>query len=503
MSLRAYLRILRKRWRAVVVSTLLVLVAAVAWTVTTPRTYTAHATSFVSITSSGSKQDDSSLYQSSQFAMQRVKSYTEIVQSPDVLQPVIDNLKLTMGLRDLRPRVSAENPVDTVLLTVSVSDSSAARAQAIANAVSDQLGRVVERLETPRQGGTPPVMVTTAVPAQLPSTPTSPRPALNLALGLLFGAALGIVLAVLRDQQDTTVRGEELQELTGRSPLALVGINPNARTRPLVTLEGHHGRRVEEYRSLRTNLQFVDVDEPPRRIVVTSALADEGKTTVACNLAIALAQSSLRVCLIEADLRRPKVATYLGIEASIGLSNVLAGQLDLSDALTPWPRGLLTVLAAGTPPPDPSRLLGSRNMEKVLAELAGRFDFVVIDAPPILPVTDAAVLARATDGALLVTRYGRTRREQVVRAMDDLEAVQARMIGSVLTFVPPKAELELRGHDYAYTASLSDRDTSWEVDNGPSAGSLVSTAGREPAASGDGSTWHRPKHSSQEAPRLS
>jgi capsular exopolysaccharide synthesis family protein len=458
VTLRDYLRIVLKRWRIVVACTVLVLGAAGVLTYLTPPTYAAHATAFVSISSTGA--GDASIYASSQFAMQRVASYTEVVKSPDTLHPVIDRLGLTMSVRDLRAVVSAENPVDTVLIKVTATDSNPQRAQAIVNAVSDQMGTNIERLETPRTpGGQSPVKVTTTVPSLAPQQPISPKIPLNLALGLLAGLALGVLVAVIREQQDTTVRGDELEDLTGRPALALIGLNQQVKTQPLITMQGH-GRGVEEFRSLRTTLQFVDVDQPPRVIVITSALASEGKTTTACNLAIALAQSSLRVCLVEADMRRPNASTLMGIDGSIGLSNVVAGQIDLADALMPWHRGLLTILPAGTTPPAPTRLLGSKTMAAVIATLRADFDFVIIDAPPILPVSDAAVLARAADGAVLVARYGKTRREQLTSAIADLDAVKARLIGTALTMVPARGHRDLRGHDedYAPRAAVSESD---------------------------------------------
>ena len=170
---------------------------------------------------------------------------------------------------------------------------------------------------------------------------------------------------------------------------------------------------------MRATLQFVDVDQPPRVIVVTSALPGEGKTTTAVNLAIALAQSSMKVCLVEADMRRPMASTMLGIDGSIGLSNVVAGQLDLDDSLLSWHRGLLKVLPAGTMPPDPSKLLGSKNMAAVLSRLRADFDYVVIDAPPVLPVSDALVLARSTDGAVLVSQVRQDPPRAAVQGRDE------------------------------------------------------------------------------------
>jgi capsular exopolysaccharide synthesis family protein len=466
VTLRAYMGILRKRWLLVLALTVFGVGAAAALTFATPKTYAAQATAFVATTSTGTESN--SIYQNSQFAMQRVKSYSQVINSPDVLQPVLDQLHLDMSLDELQKMVAADNPVDTVLINVTARSKDPVQAQAVANAAAQQLGLDIERLETARAGGTTPVKVSTAVPAPLPQKPVSPRPLINMALGLLLGLALGVGAAVLREQQDTTIKGDELQDLCGRAPLGVIGLNPSGGKQPLVALQ-KHSAGVEAFRSMRTNLQFVDVDCPPRMFVLTSATANEGKTTTACNLAITLAQASLRVCLVEADLRRSKLTSYLGIDGSVGLTDVLAGQFKLDDVLVPWNRGLLTVLPAGTTPPDPSELLGSRNMTALLAELRSRFDMVIIDAPPVLPVSDAAVLARATDGALFVARYGHARREQVAKALEDLATVNARLIGTVLSFVPPKANRYVHGHDYGYgytSAGPPPRPGRWRTGQG-------------------------------------
>jgi capsular exopolysaccharide synthesis family protein len=471
MTLRSYVQVLRKRWRLVAAVTLLCLAGAVGITASMPVTYSSTATSFVAIQRTA--DDPTSLYQTSQFAMQRVKSYTRVVESPAVLEPVIHELGLSGGLSALRKTVSAENPVDTVLLEVTAQAGSPALVAEIANAVSKNLGREIERLESPRLGGTSPVKVSLSVPAAQPMSPVSPRRTLNLALGLLSGLALGIVLAVIRDAQDTSIKIEDVQDLTGRSPLGFVGFNPRFPSDPLLTLD-ESGPSTEEFRTIRTNLQFTDVDNPPRRIVVTSSVANEGKSTVAANLALALAQSN-RVCLVEADLRRPKISEYYGLEGSVGLSNVLAGQYELDDALVFWNRGMLAVLPAGTEPPDPSQLLASRTMETVHEQLTSRFDYIVFDAPPVLPVSDAMVLASASDGVMFISRYGHTKRDLVERALEQLTSVHVRLIGTIVTFVPPRNRRAVRGDIYSHKyaaprgASEATRGKQMTPDSGASA----------------------------------
>lgn len=446
MTIRSYLQVLRKRWRVITAVTLLGIAVSTGLTLTMSVVYSSTATSFVAIQRAA--DDPTSLYQTSQFAMQRVKSYTRVVESPVVLEPVIAELRLSGGLSALRKTISAENPIDTVLLEVRAQAGSPELAAEIANAVSKNLGREIERLESPRAGGTSPVKVSLSVPAAPPISPVSPRRALNLALGLLSGLALGIVLAVIRDAQDTSIKIEDVQDLTGRSPLGFVGFNPGFPSDPLLTLDDS-GPSTEEFRTIRTNLQFTDVDNPPRRIVVTSSVPNEGKSTVAANLALALARSN-RVCLVEADLRRPKISEYFGLEGSVGLSNVLAGQYDLDDALVFWNRGMLAVLPAGTEPPDPSQLLASRTMEAVHEQLRRRFDYIVFDAPPVLPVSDAMVLASVSDGVMFIARYGGTKRDLVERALEQLASVHTQLIGTIVTFVPPRNHRALRGDDYRH-----------------------------------------------------
>ena len=448
MPLHHYLQVLRKRWITLVVVTLLCVVAAGVITALTPATYAATATSFVSLTDAGGAS--TSLAQNSQFAQSRVESYPEVVHSPKVLDPVIRDLGLDMTAQELSHKVTAVNPTSTVNLQVTATDHSPQVAADIANGVATNMATVIEELETPRNGGAAPVKVTVTAPANVPHHPISPRRTLNLALGLVLGLALGAVGALIREARDTTVRsGSELYDLTGLSPLGSVRFDSAFRTNPLVAMHTR-GFGVEDFRTIRTTLQFVNVDSPPQQIVVSSAIAAEGKSFTAVNLAITMAQADLSVCLVEGDLRRPRATGYLGIDGSLGLSDVVAGHYALDDALVEWNRGQITVLPAGTTPPDPGQLLGSHAMEEVLAELRNRFDRVIIDAPPLLPVSDAVVLGGISDGVIVVARYRHVRREQFVMAVENLRAANATVLGTILTQVPSKLHSARYGDDYDY-----------------------------------------------------
>jgi non-specific protein-tyrosine kinase len=192
--------------------------------------------------------------------------------------------------------------------------------------------------------------------------------------------------------------------------------------------------RAEAFRQIRTNLQFVHIDEPPRSILVTSPDAGEGKTATACNLAVALAQIGVNVILVDGDLRRPHVAEYMGLESSVGLTGALMGWTDWADALQDWGSddASLRVLTSGQLPPNPSEMLARTQMAQLLGDLENACDVVIVDGPPLLPVADSAVLAAVVSGVVLVVRQGKTRQQQVARAMQSLGSVDARLYGVVL-----------------------------------------------------------------------
>lgn len=443
MDFADYLATLRKGWRTIVVATIVGVLLAGITTLLIPRTYSADARTFVSV--SGDANTVGNVLNGAQFTLDRVQSYTQLVQSPRVLGPV----SLSLGYRVKPTQVSASNPLNTVLIDVQAQSSSKSQSVQIANAVALQLGRVIVDLETPLGGGVSPVKVSLVQPASVTSVAHSPKLSVNLVLGFLLGLAVGVGTVLLRDVLDTSIKSlEQAQVAANANLIGAIGFDPDAKIRPLVALD-QRSARSEAFRTIRTNLEFIDVDNPPKAIVVTSSLPVEGKSTTAVNLAITLSQAGKKVCLIEADLRKPRVADYLGVDGAVGLTSVLSGQQGLEEALVSWNRGMLTVLPSGPIPPNPSELLGSEHMERLLTQLRESFDYVVVDATPLLPVTDAAVVARIADGALMVIRYGKTTREQAARASDLLAAAGARLLGTVLNFVPPSGRAG-SGYGYGY-----------------------------------------------------
>lgn len=433
MTLRDYWEILRHSWLLIVATTLAGGLAAVALSLLTTPVYQGQSQLFVSVQSA---EEISGAYTGGLFVQQRIKSYVVLVDSPGVLEPVIEELDLDTTPAALAPAVSAITPTNTVLINVLATDPDPAQATAISNAAADSLADEIERLEA-TESGSKPVKAELIRPAEVPGSPISPRTQLNLALGALLGLMLGVGIAVSRQMLDTTVKSPaELELAAAATPLGVITFDPDAKTQPLVTLRGTP--RAEAFRTTRTNLRYVDVDNPPRTVVITSSLPSEGKTTTACNLSIALAQAGSKVLLLEADMRRPRVAEYLDVDGSIGLTDVLIGQAAARDVVISWQRGLLDFLPSGAIPPNPSELLGSQQMAELLKELRGCYDVIILDAPPLLPVSDAAILAAATDGALLVARYGETRREQVEDSAEALRQVGARVLGTILNFAPAR-----------------------------------------------------------------
>lgn len=209
----------------------------------------------------------------------------------------------------------------------------------------------------------------------------------------------------------------------------------------LITLTDPRSPASEAYRTLRTNLSFYGVDEPIRTLVVTSAAPDEGKSTTVANLAVTMAQSGRRTILVDCDLRRPALHELFDVSNDAGLTTTVLDESappHLQDSGVPG----LSLLASGPKPPNPADLLGSVRFDRVLGDLAAQADIVLIDAPPVIGVTDAVVLGARADGVLLVISAGKTRREHAERAKELLEAARVRIVGVALTNAPKDSTMQ-------------------------------------------------------------
>lgn len=435
MTFRELARVLREQWLIVIGVVVLGLGASATFYVIRPPLYTASLTMYVS-----SQQGDTAqqAYQGAQLSQQRVKSYVELINSRRVSEDVIRRLGLDETPEELTKQITASSALDSVLIDVSVVDRSPDQAARLANGVGAVFTDLVNELERPTQPGVQQAVAVRVVqPAETPDRPSSTGLAVTLAAGLLVGLALGTAAALARSAMDVSIKSaEQLRELVGAPNLGRIVFSSVVPKHPLTVHEDPQSPRAEAFRQLRTNLQFVEIDTPPKTIVVTSSLPSEGKTTTIVNLAIAMAYAGGRVLVIEADLRRPKVSELLGLERTVGLTTVLSGRVPLEQAIQTWGDRAFDVLASGPLPPNPSELLASKQMAGMLTELRRHYDTILIDTPPLLPVTDAAAVVPATDGAILICRYKKTSRIQLTAAAEALRNVSATLLGTVFSMVP-------------------------------------------------------------------
>lgn len=480
MELRDILSMLRAHWAGILVLTVLGVLLAGAVSYSTVPEYRTASTVLVAVQAGESVSD---LNQGSSFVSREVKTYAEVARSPIVLEPVVQKLGLRTSARGLRADVTTTVKGETKLIDITVTRPDPREAAAIADAVAAELAEVVEDLSPARSDGAPSVVISSIAPAAVPSTPASPDVPRNLALGLVVGLVLGVGWAALRTTLDTKVRTEQdLRAITESPVLGLVSFDQGAGGKSPDYVPPPLSVRAEEYKQIRTNLQFVDAASRPRSIVVTSSRGGEGKSVTVINLALALAENGQKVCLVDADLRRPSVAGYLGIEGSAGLTTVLIRRAELDDVLQPVGGAGLQVLTSGRTPPNPSELLGSRAMAELLAELERRFDVVLLDCAPLLPVTDAAILSKIADGILLVAGAGIVTREQLAEATGKLRTIDAEILGVVLNRVARKGSSQ-RAYGYApHAVDLEDEHHGPRHGTSPADGPLWPPLTVEPAA---------------------
>lgn len=305
-------------------------------------------------------------------------------------------------------------------------------------------------------------------PAVPDSTPSSPKPLEDALYALGIGLLLGIGLALLRDYFDDRIRSkEQLEQATGNLPI--LGLIPDVsdwrdrRSPLLVELARPRSPAAEAYRSLRTSVQFLGLERPIQLLQLTSAVAEEGKTTTSANLAVAMAEAGTRVVLVSCDLRKPRVHEFFGLPNAVGLTSVFAGDADLPAAIQQTPSVPdLSVLTSGPIPPNPSELLAGPRAVETFNLLKHEYDIVLLDSSPLLPVSDGSVLAGLADAVLLITASDVSTRRQISRALELLGQVSANVIGTILNraSVSDSYIYSRYGYGYGYgTAQISEVST--------------------------------------------
>lgn len=454
MELRDYWLTVRRRWRLILLCVLAATGAAAFLTWQATPMYASSAQLFVSTASA----DTSEASTGGQFATQRVESYVDLVGTRKLAETVAANLGGDLEPGDLQASVTAEAVPETVNLVVTSTFHDAVAARDIAQAYAEALSDLVSDIETPEGGGDAPIRTSIVDNAEINESPVSPNTVRNLGLGVVLGLLLGIGAAVLRDLLDTSIStAEQLAEVTDRPVLGTINVDQGAVRRVPSQVLAEASPWAEAFRVLRTNMQYVEVDYDHRVFVISSSLPGEGKSTMAVNLAITLAMAGQTVCIVECDLRRPTLAERLTLDDAIGTTSVLIGRVQIDDALQPYGSSGLKVLTCGPRPPNPSELLQSHQMVSLIKELRERFDVVLLDAPPLLPVTDAALLAAQADGLLAVVRHGKTTKDQLGHALERVESVGAKCVGVVMNMAPTRGRGR-GGYAYGYQYTYAAQD---------------------------------------------
>ncbi|MEJ2887973.1 polysaccharide biosynthesis tyrosine autokinase [Actinomycetospora aeridis] len=436
MTFKDYLQAVRKNWRTVVAVFLIVIAAFSVATIVTPPRYTSSATIYLS---TQTPVDNATVaYQGSLLSEQKISTYEDLATSARVLREAAASAGLPPEAASaLASSIQVTVPTESVLLIIDVTTNSSDQSAAIANGVAASVSRLVEELERPQSANQAPLLLARVVEGAVPNpVAVFPSWSTNILLGALTGLLLGLTIAIGREYFDNTVHSVERFEDKLEAPF----LGSVRKTSGSIDGRSLSVEQLESYRHIRTNITFVDFDQDRKVILFTSAVEGEGKTTTATNIARALAEGGSKVLIIDADLRRPEIAKAFALEAAVGLSTVLSGRVTYDRALQRPAGSNIDVLTSGKKPPNPSELLGSSRMAALLEQARDRYDYVLVDAPPVLPVTDASVLSLNADGAIVVCRYGKTTSAQLSAAAASLRKVGGRILGGVLSMTPKTSQ---------------------------------------------------------------
>lgn len=496
-DLSAYLAILRRRKLVIAVTFVVVLGLALAYSFVKTPVYSATATVLVPEQPASSALNASSQQLQDPSALQRMLADAQQFAQGDAVEAAATT---ALGFK---PHVSVGQSTTADILTFGASSTSPAEAATIANDYAaayisanraNQVTQYTQQVtalessiaslqakERTVAAGTPqyaalqssitalsqsveqsqaeaqvvtqvgPSVVNAAV---VPTSPSSPNKTRNAILGAVVGLLLGIGLAFLWERLDDGLSSREVVErVAGGVPV--VGVLPVVdawkpkNSHHLALVEDPSSNIAEAYRTLRTAVQFMAIDRPHKVIGVTSSVPGEGKTTLAANLAVSFARAGQRVVLVSCDLRRPRVHEFFGLSNDVGLTSVLIGQASLADATKRVPNeSRLAVITSGPVPPNPAEILSLNRVVSIVDEVAAQADMVILDCPPVLPVSDTLLVSRLADGMLVLASVQQTTTKQLHRSVELLAQVEAPVLGIVLNRVP--TDKSSYGYDYGY-----------------------------------------------------
>lgn len=441
MTLLDFLRLTRANIFVLIGGIILGAALGFGYSAVQPRIYSTTASGYVAVGGTTTEAQDGrsstgdvgSILSGDSAAQAKANAYMPLITSSQVAKKIKDESGLDMSVEQIQRSLSGSVDTNSTLIKVTANADTPDHSVTLANSALKATAEVVKDLE----GNHQPIAVVPLDDAQKPDAPSAPNVKKFVLVGGIAGLVVAYMIALLRKFADVKVR--TTQDLENSTDVGILGILPKAAALNENTfLEDRADHQSEEaLRQLRTNLRFVSVDNPPRSIIVTSPNPGEGKSTVSASLAHAFAKSGQPTLLIDADLRRPTGAKIFGIDNTVGLSQVLSGQVPVEDSVQRVGDTNLSVIPAGRIPPNPSELLGSARMQQLIKELEQKY-LVIIDVPPLLPVTDGSLLSTSVDGAILVTSCGSTRKDQVEAAADMIRRVKGRLLGTVLNKAPEK-----------------------------------------------------------------
>jgi capsular exopolysaccharide synthesis family protein len=454
VELADYMSVVRRRWWMVALALVICVLGSGAFSLMQSKIYTSSLTLLVPTGSVANAQ-------SRVGAIDAAAAYAQFATTVPAIEAALGAANVGRTAVSVQATVDGTSPV----LVITAASSEAAAAQRVAQAYLQVLPQIVVLLEKAPNADPPEFTVLEA--AKLPDSPASPKPFRNMLIGAALGLVLGSALAVLRESLDGRVRdGVQLERA---ADVTLLGLVPKEFRSVLVpAVSRPKSRRAEAYRAVRTNLEFLSVNGMPRSIVVTSAYAGEGKSSLSVNLGVVASRAGRNVVIIDADLRKPTLATYFGLDSPIGLTDVIMGRWSVDEALQQIPGERLWLLSSGPIPAAPGELVGSMAMATLLEELEDRFDFVIVDTPPVLPVSDGLSIAVNVEGVVLVTKMRETTRRSVQKAAEAIRKVNASLVGVVGNIAVANGEDALYGYGDGYRSRskinvTGERDIAEEI----------------------------------------
>lgn len=459
MTITELMQVLRKRLTIVLTTFVIVVAAVAAFTFLSPNKYTASAELFATYAGrDDSPQSSSEMSSGASYLSTQIKTYPQLIKTESVLQPVIDDLNLDLDTNQLAGMVAVSNPANTFMVDISVESGNAKQSADIANSVASNFSQQISSALYTDGSTKSPIQLTVVQKADVPTSPSSPKIALNLAAGVLLGAIFAIGVALLREVLNTKVDDADgIKILTKTSSLGTV---PRSEVfednRPaVVSVPGGH--EAEEFRRIRTNISFLspNAQEHGHLVVITSTEPSEGKTNTSVNTAAAIAEEGKTVLLIDADLRHPSVAHSLGIEGHVGLSHVLSGQASPRDVVQKYWKQNFHVLPAGKRPGNASILLNSEMMRELVEQALLQYDYVIIDTTPLSVANDASIFGKMGGGIVLVVGKGVVEKKELESTVQSLKTAEVPIFGFVFNFADPK---KIHSKNYYYYDEPANTD---------------------------------------------